>query len=106
MPKNSNMGYMDRSGTTYFSSPPYINDSLNNINLYLSKSIKNNNKMEDIKTNENILKLSNKNINKGFSDILVSKNNIIVNCIIHIYLLKICNYQCTKYTVMSIAKVN
>lgn len=71
------MGYMDSSGTTYFS-PPYVNDKLNSINACLTKSIKNNNKMDNIETNDNILKLSKIPIfDKGFSDIPVSKINFL-----------------------------
>lgn len=40
--KLSNVGYMDVSGTTYFSPPPYITDTLNDINLYLSHRVNNN----------------------------------------------------------------
>lgn len=66
---------MDRSGTTYFSPSSYINDTLNSINVCLSKSIKNNNKIESNKK-INILKLPDKNIfEKEFSDIPVSNIN-------------------------------
>ncbi|XP_025405025.1 uncharacterized protein LOC112679438 isoform X2 [Sipha flava] len=62
-----NMGYMDRSGTTYFSPSPNINDTLNSINVCLSKSIKN-----------NILKLPEKNVfEKELSDIPESKEHLL-----------------------------
>lgn len=37
---------MDSSGTTYFSPLPYISDTLDDINLYLSNSTKKNNTIE------------------------------------------------------------
>lgn len=40
--KLNNVGFMDVSGTTYFSPPPYITDTLNDINLYLSHRVNNN----------------------------------------------------------------
>jgi len=37
--ETSNIGYMDSSGTTYFSPPPYITNTLNDFNMYLSNNI-------------------------------------------------------------------
>lgn len=49
--KTSNIGYMDNFGTTYFSSPPYITDTANDLNMYLSNNIS-----EKMKPNKNIYK--------------------------------------------------
>lgn len=42
---------MDSSGTTYFSPPSYINDTLNDFNMYLSNNI-----IENPKTDKNAYK--------------------------------------------------
>lgn len=53
--KLSNVGFMDVFGTTYFSPPPYITDTLNDINLYLSHRVNNN----IIQANENTYNTTN-----------------------------------------------
>lgn len=70
----NNMGYMDSSGTTYFSPPTYIADTLNDINLYLSNSIKNN-RITNFEANEKFFKWENNAVpNDEFSDVMVKLN--------------------------------
>lgn len=64
---------MDSSGTTYFSPPPYITDTLTNIDLYLPDIIKNNDNIEKTKENVNVNKWANNNtFENEFLDALVS----------------------------------
>lgn len=64
---------MDSSGTTYFSPPPYIVNTLNNIDLYLPDIIKNNDSDEKKKENENVNKWVNNNtFGNELVDVLVS----------------------------------
>lgn len=55
---------MDSSGTTYFSPLPYISETLDNINLYLSKSTNKNNTIEKKEAIGNVCKWT-KNITPG-----------------------------------------
>ncbi|XP_026818822.1 uncharacterized protein LOC113557478 isoform X1 [Rhopalosiphum maidis] len=52
--KINNIGYMDSSGTTYFSPPSYITDTLNDINLYLANTVNYDHRIEKIGINENV----------------------------------------------------
>lgn len=52
--KINNIGYMDSSGTTYFSPPSYITNTLNDINLCLVNSVNYDHRIEKIETNENL----------------------------------------------------
>ncbi|CAI6360832.1 unnamed protein product [Macrosiphum euphorbiae] len=54
-----NVGYMDSSGTTYFSPPSYITNTLNDINLYLANTVNYNNKIEKMEMNENVCNWTN-----------------------------------------------
>lgn len=62
---------MDSSGTTYFTPPTFIADTLNDINLYLSNSIKNNNRIKNFEANEKFYKWENVISNHDFSDAIV-----------------------------------
>lgn len=57
--KISNVGYMDSSGTTYFSPPSFITNTLNDINLYLSNTVSYNNMIENIDVKENVCNWTN-----------------------------------------------
>lgn len=50
---------MDSSGTTYFSPPSYITNTLNDINLYLANTVNYNNKIEKMEMNENVCNWTN-----------------------------------------------
>jgi len=52
--KINNIGYMDSSGTTYFSPPSYVTNTLNDINLCLVNSVNYDHRIEKIETNENL----------------------------------------------------
>jgi len=58
--KINNIGYMDSSGTTYFSPPSYITNTLNDINLCLANTVNYNNRIEKIEMNENVCNWTNK----------------------------------------------
>ncbi|XP_015367821.1 PREDICTED: uncharacterized protein LOC107164491 [Diuraphis noxia] len=60
----NNLGYMDSSGTTYYSPPSYITNSLNDINSYLANTVNYNNRIEKMEINENVCNWT----NNTFSD--------------------------------------
>ncbi|KAL4089521.1 hypothetical protein QTP88_024542 [Uroleucon formosanum] len=57
--KLSNIGYMDSSGTTYYSPPSYITNTLNDINLYLANTVNYNNRIDKMEMNENVCNWAN-----------------------------------------------
>jgi len=74
--KISNIGYMDSSGTTYFSPPSYITNTLNDINLYLANTVNYNNRIEKMEMNENVSNWTNNTFSgTEFPTTLVNKIN-------------------------------
>lgn len=65
---------MDISGTTYFSPPPCIANTLNDISLYSPKCFKKNIRIENTAINKQIFNPANSTIcNSEYPDTLVSK---------------------------------
>lgn len=94
--QTSNIGQMDSSGTTYYSPPPFFTNTLNDINLYLPNSTKNNNEVVNIFTNENVDNWIN-DISSVYEcpDTVVNKLNYIYFFYVFIYIYK----QYFKYKV-------
>lgn len=78
---------MDSSGTTYFSPPSYITNTLNDINLYLANTVSYNNRIEKLEMNANACNWTNNTFSgTEFPFTLVSKMNQVFLVIIISYM--------------------
>lgn len=67
---------MDSSGTTYYSPPSYVTNTLNDINSYLANTVNYNNRIENMEINENVCNWTNNTFaGTDFPFNLVSKFN-------------------------------
>jgi len=67
---------MDSSGTTYYSPPSYVTNTLNDINSYLANTVSYNNRIEKMGINENVCNWRNNTFSgTDFPFTLVSKIN-------------------------------
>ncbi|XP_025202373.1 uncharacterized protein LOC112599613 isoform X2 [Melanaphis sacchari] len=74
--KINNIGYMDSSGTTYYSPPSYITNTLNDINLYLTNTVNYDHRIEKFGINENVCNWTNNTFNDNEFPVTLESNVI------------------------------